>query len=114
MNTLTDMIPYLQPLAPLIKLVYQIALDLSLVIFIYCIWQSWISGAWSGQGNIWEPIGRLIFTGAMLIGWPTIYALVFSLADEIYQVLMTGYHSLLVKAICTLICALIMNIMVVL
>lgn len=79
---------------------YGIAVDLLLLLFILCIWKFWADAAWQGAGNLMGPVGRLIFTAGLLLAWPTLYAFEIQITNEmitaIYanepqQVLMLDY-----------------------
>ncbi|MBX9724502.1 MAG: hypothetical protein K2X81_24040, partial [Candidatus Obscuribacterales bacterium] len=61
---------------------YGIAIDLLLLLFICCIWKFWADAAWGGAGNLMSPVGRLIFTAGLMLAWPTIYAFEIQISNE--------------------------------
>ncbi len=61
---------------------YGIAIDLLLLLFICCIWKFWADAAWGGAGNLMGPVGRLIFTAGLMLAWPTIYAFEIQISNE--------------------------------
>lgn len=64
---------------------YGIAVDLLLLLFILCIWKFWADAAWKGAGNLMAPVGRLIFTAGLLLAWPTIYAFEIQITNEMIK-----------------------------
>src|SRR5205823_5549232 len=64
---------------------YGIAVDLLLLLFILCIWKFWAEASWQGDGNLMGPVGRLIFTAGLLLAWPTIYAFEIQITNEMIQ-----------------------------
>jgi len=61
---------------------YGIAVDLLLLLFILCIWKFWVEQAWRGGAHAMSAIGRLIFTSGILLAWPTIYAFWIEISNE--------------------------------
>lgn len=66
-------------------LMYAIAVDLLLLLFILCIWKYWAEAAWRGGGNLMGAIGRLIFTAGLMLAWPTIYAFEIQITNEMIK-----------------------------
>lgn len=66
-------------------IMYGIAVDLLLLLFILCIWKFWADAAWRGAGNLMAPVGRLIFTAGLLIAWPTLYAFEIQITNEMIK-----------------------------
>ncbi len=64
---------------------YGIAVDLLLLLFILCIWKFWADASWGGAGNLMGPVGRLIFTAGLLLAWPTIYAFEVQISNEMIK-----------------------------
>lgn len=64
---------------------YGIAVDLLLLLFILCIWKYWAEAAWRGGGNLMGSVGRLIFTAGLMLAWPTIYAFEIQITNEMIQ-----------------------------
>ncbi len=66
---------------------YGIAVDLLLLLFILCIWKYWAEAAWRGGGNLVGAVGRLIFTSGLMLAWPTIYAFEIQITNEMIKAL---------------------------
>lgn len=66
-------------------IMYGIAVDLLLLLFILCIWKFWADASWGGAGNLMGPVGRLIFTAGLLLAWPTIYAFEIQISNEMIK-----------------------------
>lgn len=66
-------------------IMYGIAVDLLLLLFILCIWKYWAEASWRGAGNLMGPVGRLIFTAGLLLAWPTIYAFEVQITNEMIK-----------------------------
>jgi hypothetical protein len=64
---------------------YGIAVDLLLLLFILCIWKYWAEAAWRGGGNLVGAVGRLIFTAGLMLAWPTIYAFEIQITNEMIK-----------------------------
>lgn len=64
---------------------YGIAVDLLLLLFILCIWKYWAEAAWRGGGNLMGAVGRLIFTAGLMLAWPTIYAFEIQITNEMIR-----------------------------
>jgi hypothetical protein len=64
---------------------YGIAVDLLLLLFILCIWKFWADASWGGAGNLMSPVGRLIFTAGLLLAWPTLYAFEIQISNEMIK-----------------------------
>jgi hypothetical protein len=64
---------------------YGIAVDLLLLLFILCIWRFWADAAWKGGGNLMGAVGRLIFTAGLLLAWPTIFAFEIQITNEMIK-----------------------------
>ncbi len=77
-----DISPYIRQAA---DVMYGIAIDLLLLLFILCIWKYWAEAAWRGGGNLMGAVGRLIFTAGLLLAWPTIYAFEIQIANEMIK-----------------------------
>ncbi|MBS1957347.1 MAG: DUF4573 domain-containing protein [Cyanobacteria bacterium SZAS-4] len=77
-----DISPFIRQAA---DVMYSIAVDLSLLLFIVCIWRYWIDAAWRGGVNIMAAVGRLIFTSGLLLAWPTIYAFEIQITNEMIK-----------------------------
>ena len=63
-------------------IMYGIAVDLLLLMFILCIWKYWADASWMGAGNLMGPVGRLIFTAGLILAWPTLYAFEIQISNE--------------------------------
>lgn len=77
-----DISPYIRQAA---DVMYGIAVDLLLLLFILCIWKFWAEAAWRGGGNLMGAVGRLIFTAGLLLAWPTIYAFEIQISNEMIK-----------------------------
>ena len=77
-----DISPYVRQGA---DIMYGIAVDLLLLLFILCIWKYWAEAAWRGGGNLMGAVGRLIFTAGLLLAWPTIYAFEIQITNEMIK-----------------------------
>lgn len=66
-------------------IMYGIAVDLLLLLFILNIWKFWAEASWGGAGNLMGPVGRLIFTAGLLLAWPTIYAFEIQITNEMIK-----------------------------
>jgi len=64
---------------------YGIAVDLLLLLFILCIWKYWAEASWRGGGNLVGAVGRLIFTSGLMLAWPTIYAFEIQITNEMIK-----------------------------
>jgi hypothetical protein len=64
---------------------YGIAVDLLLLLFILAIWKYWAEAAWRGGGNLMGPVGRLIFTAGLLLAFPTLYAFEIQITNEMIK-----------------------------
>lgn len=64
---------------------YEIAVDLLLLLFILAIWRFWAEAAWRGGGNLMGAVGRLIFTAGLLLAWPTIFAFEITITNEMIK-----------------------------
>ncbi|HEY9734464.1 MAG TPA: hypothetical protein V6C89_21315, partial [Drouetiella sp.] len=65
---------------------FYIAIDLSLILFVVAIWRHWSDSAWRGRSGSWmSSIGRLIFTIGLLLLWKTIYTLELDLTNEMIK-----------------------------
>ncbi len=74
-----DISPYIRAAA---DVMYGIAVDLLLLLFILAIWKYWADAAWRGGAGLMGSVGRLIFTAALLLAWPTIYAFIIQITNE--------------------------------
>ncbi len=79
-----DISPYIRQGA---DVMYGIAVDLLLLLFILCIWKYWAEAAWRGGGNLVGAVGRLIFTSGLMLAWPTIYAFEIQITNEMIKAL---------------------------
>ncbi|MFA6555175.1 MAG: hypothetical protein WCT03_02040, partial [Candidatus Obscuribacterales bacterium] len=79
-----DISPYVRQGA---DIMYGIAVDLLLLLFILCIWKYWADAAIRGSGNMMGAVGRLIFTAGLLLAWPTIYAFEIQITNEMIKAL---------------------------
>jgi len=77
-----DISPYIRQGA---DIMYGIAVDLLLLLFILCIWKYWAEAAWRGGGNLMGAVGRLIFTAGLMLAWPTIYAFEIQITNEMIK-----------------------------
>ncbi len=77
-----DISPYIRAAA---DVMYGIAVDLLLLLFILCIWKYWADAAWRGGAGLMGSVGRLIFTAGLLLAWPTIYAFIIQITNEMIQ-----------------------------
>ncbi len=83
-NAADDISPYIRQAA---DVMYGIAVDLLLLLFILCIWKFWAEAAWRGGGNLLGAVGRLIFTSGLMLAWPTIYAFEIQITNEMIKTL---------------------------
>lgn len=67
------------------NVMYGIAIDLLLLLFILCIWRYWVDAAWRGNNNLMGAVGRLIFTSGLLLAWPTLYAFEIQITNEMIK-----------------------------
>ena len=74
--------PYIRQAA---DVMYGIAVDLLLLLFILAIWKYWIEAAWRGAGNLMGAVGRLIFTAGIMLAWPTLYAFEVQISNEMIK-----------------------------
>jgi hypothetical protein len=76
-------------ISPLVRqaadVMYGIAVDLLLLLFILAIWKYWIEAAWRGAGNLMGAVGRLIFTAGLMLAWPTLYAFEVQITNEMIK-----------------------------
>ncbi|CAN5533502.1 hypothetical protein BH10CYA1_BH10CYA1_17690 [soil metagenome] len=77
-----DISPYIRQAA---DVMYSIAVDLLLLLFILSIWKYWVDAAWRGGVNLMGAVGRLIFTSGLLLAWPTIYAFEIQITNEMIK-----------------------------
>ena len=66
-------------------MMYSIAVDLLLLLFILCIWKFWADASWHGRTSLMSAVGRLIFTGGLLIAWPSLYAFDIQITNEMIR-----------------------------
>jgi len=66
-------------------IMFSIALDLLLLLFILCIWKYWAEANWRGMLNPMGSVMRLISTAGILLAWPTIYSFVTELANQMIK-----------------------------
>ena len=64
---------------------YGIAVDLLLLLFILAIWKYWAEAAWRGGSNLMGAVGRLIFTSGLLLAFPTLYAFEIQITNEMIK-----------------------------
>ena len=64
---------------------YGIAVDLLLLLFILCIWKNWADASWGGAGHLMSSVGRLIFTAGLMLAWPTLYAFEVQISNEMIK-----------------------------
>jgi hypothetical protein len=79
---LDNISPYIRAGA---DVVYGIAVDLLLLLFILCIWKYWVDAAWRGSTNLMGAVGRLIATAGLMLAWPTIYAFEVQITNEMIK-----------------------------
>jgi hypothetical protein len=77
-----DISPAIRHLA---DIMYSVAIDLLLLIFMLCIWKYWAEAQWRGMVNILSPVLRLISTSAILMCFPTLYGFVIQVSNEMVQ-----------------------------
>lgn len=77
-----DISPFIRAAA---DVMYGIAVDLLLLLFILCIWKYWADSAWRGGVSLMSAVGRLIFTAGLLLAWPTMYAFIIQITNEMIQ-----------------------------
>jgi hypothetical protein len=63
-------------------IIYTIAQDLLLIMFILTVWKFTADAAWRG-GHAMGAVGRLIFTAMLLMAWPDIYAFIIQISNEL-------------------------------
>lgn len=81
-NTNDDISPYIRQGA---DVMYGIAVDLLLLLFILCIWKYWAEASWRGAGSLMGAVGRLIFTAGLMLAWPTLYAFEIQITNEMIK-----------------------------
>lgn len=64
---------------------YGIAVDLLLLLFILAIWKYWAEASWRGGSNLMGAVGRLIFTSGLLLAFPTLYAFEIQITNEMIK-----------------------------
>ncbi len=64
---------------------YGIAVDLLLLLFILAIWKYWAEASWRGGGNLMGAVGRLIFTAGLMLAFPTLYAFEIQITNEMIK-----------------------------
>jgi hypothetical protein len=64
---------------------YGIAVDLLLLLFILAIWKYWAEASWRGGGNLMGAVGRLIFTAGLMLAFPTLYAFEIQISNEMIK-----------------------------
>ncbi len=74
-----------------INVIYAIALDLLLILFILSIWRYWTTAAWHSGVSLFSAVGRLIFTTSIILAWRTLYSLEIQLSNEMIQAIY--FHS---------------------
>ncbi len=77
-----DISPYIRQGA---DVMFSIAIDILLLLFVLCIWKFWTEAAWRGGGNMMGAVGRLIATAGLLLCWPTIYAFEVQITNEMIK-----------------------------
>lgn len=81
-NGQDDISPYIRQAA---DIMYGVAVDLLLLLFVLCIWKYWAEASWRGGGNLMGAVGRLIFTAGLMLAWPTIYAFEIQITNEMIK-----------------------------
>jgi hypothetical protein len=81
---------YINAIAPEVRkladIMYGIAVDLLLLLFVLCIWKFWADASWGrGGSNLMGAVGRLITTSALMLAWPTIYAFWIQISNEMIK-----------------------------
>lgn len=81
---------YINAIAPEVRkladIMYGIAVDLLLLLFVLCIWKYWADASWGrGGSNLMGAVGRLITTSALMLAWPTIYAFWIQISNEMIK-----------------------------
>jgi hypothetical protein len=66
-------------------IMYGIAVDLLLLLFILAIWKYWAEASWRGGGNLMGAVGRLIFTAGLILAWPTLFAFEVQITNEMIK-----------------------------
>lgn len=67
------------------SVIYAIAVDLLLLLFVLAIWRYWTEAAWKGGMGVMGAVGRLIFTFGITLAWPTLCSLEIQLSNEMIQ-----------------------------
>jgi hypothetical protein len=81
-NSNDDISPYIREGA---DVMYGIAVDLLLLLFILCIWKYWVEASWRGGAGLMGAVGRLIATAGLMLAWPTIYAFEIQITNEMIK-----------------------------
>jgi hypothetical protein len=81
-NSNDDISPYIRAAA---DVMYGIAVDLLLLLFILCIWKFWVEASWRGGAGMMGAVGRLIATSGLMLAWPTIYAFEIQITNEMIK-----------------------------
>lgn len=64
---------------------YGIACDLLLLLFILSIWKYWVEASNRGAGNLMGSVGRLIATAGLMLAFPTLYAFEIQITNEMIK-----------------------------
>jgi hypothetical protein len=72
------------------SVMYAIALDLLLVLFVLAIWRYWTEAAWRGGMGVMGAVGRLIFTFGLTMVWPTICAIEIEISNQMISAVFLG------------------------
>ncbi len=87
-NYAVDKNPFCDIVRQTAQVIYAVATDLLLLLFILCIWKYWTDAAWRGAGNLMGAVGRLIFTAGLMLAWPTVFAFVIQIGNELANAIM--------------------------
>ncbi len=77
--------PTLHNLQVLTEQMKTVALDLSLVLFVFAIWRRWLEGAFRRGDSLMGPVGRLIFTMTLILTWREIYKYELMITNEMVK-----------------------------
>lgn len=65
----------------------MIAFEVSLLLFLGCIWKYWTDSAYRGNSSIMGSVGRLIAAIGLIIMWPNLSYFIVELANEMISVI---------------------------
>jgi hypothetical protein len=79
-----DISPFIQQST---NVIYAIALNILLILFILSVWRYWTEAAWHAGVSVFGAVGRLIFTISIILAWRSLYAMEIKISNEMIQAL---------------------------